>query len=66
MQNAALVQDTPVSEGPPKADDRDSRSSGLDQLLPFHTIASPVESTATQNEGTGHETSVNVDVVPYT
>jgi hypothetical protein len=64
MQNVALVHDTAVSDGPPKADEAETRRSGADQLLPFHTIASPVESTATQNNAIGHETPVSVDVVP--
>jgi hypothetical protein len=66
MQKVALVHETPVREAAPKADDPLSRRSGADQLLPFHAIASPVESTATQNEATGQDTSVSVDVVPKT
>ena len=64
MQKVALVHDTPVREAAPKAEELFSRRSGADQLVPFHAIASPVESTATQNAATGQETSVSVDVVP--
>lgn len=63
-QKCEDVHEIPLTVRLEKIDEFDSIWTGPDHRDPFHEIDCPTESTALQNEVTGHETWVSCEVVP--